>query len=314
MYFPFFRGKQYDLLAIKESSGTIADAGFIPIIEPVKESLNGLNRCLSALGDAGAGCILIANPRYGYHADQYDGLQEFIQECGTDVPNLSIGILLQDTTRLEDVGRIYRLFPEKSFSLIHDGFSDPRGLAEWLSDNQVNCSQVFIENSCGKIYRRHFKGYRRILIRDGFEKRINRKHPEVEEFSDLHLTYEEEGVDGFGDFLIVGDDYSEGGGPAYAVAIHLTYIDDEKDGVMYVHHFKSIRQDTPTDPAGKFLEALNKLVDELKKEGSKIWRTRAVEEFERLHEAKHFPGLGYVKKLSMMHHLETMAMFCQREE
>ena len=30
-------------------------------------------------------------------------------------------------------------------------------------------------------------------------------------------------MDGFGDFLIVGDDYSDTGGPAYAVAIHLTF-------------------------------------------------------------------------------------------
>jgi hypothetical protein len=37
-------------------------------------------------------------------------------------------------------------------------------------------------------------------------------------------------MDGFGDFLIVGDDYSESGGPAYAIAIHLTFITSCQNG------------------------------------------------------------------------------------
>lgn len=314
MYFPFFRGKQYDLLTIKESAGILSEAGFIPIVEPVKESLSGLERCLSALKEAEAECIVIANPRYGDHADQHEGITDFIRNRAGEFPHLSVGILLQESTLLEDVARLCELFRGKSLSLIHNGFSNPKSLVGWLDKTDIVSRQIFIEKNCGKIYRRHFKNLERVLIRDGFEKRINRKHPEVEEFSDLHLTFEEEGVDGFGDFLIVGDDYSEGGGPAYAVAIHLTYIDNEKDDIMYVHHFKSIRQDTPTDPAGKFLEALEKLVVDLRKPNSKIWKTSATEEFERLYEAKHFPGLGYVKKLSMMHHLETLALFFQRDE
>src|SRR3546814_6797061 len=78
----------------------------------------------------------------------------------------------------------------------------------------------------------------------------------MEEFSDLHVTYGDHGMAGFGDFLIVGDVYSEGGGPAYAVAIHLTFIDPDKDDVMYIYHFVSDTKDTPTDPAGKFAQAL----------------------------------------------------------
>ncbi|MBK1851946.1 sce7725 family protein [Marinobacter sp. 1-4A] len=314
MYFPFFRGKQYDLLTIRESTEVLVSAGFIPIIEPVKESFNSLNRCLASLDEAEAECILIANPRYGDHAQQHENLQEFIAEDVNDSPYITIGILLLETTPIEEVERLYNLFKEKKISFIHSGFKKPKDLLLWLIENKVGARQIFIENNCGKIYRRNFKKFDRVLIRDGFEKRINRKHPEVEEFSDLHLTYSEEGVDGFGDFLIVGDDYSEGGGPAYAVAIHLTYIDDAEDSIMYVHHFKSIRQDTPTDPAGKFLEALDKLISAVNEPNSKIWQTEAVKEFVRLHEKKHFPGLGTVKKLSMLHHLETLAIFAKREQ
>lgn len=121
-------------------------------------------------------------------------------------------------------------------------------------------------------------------------------------------------MDGFGDFLIVGDEFSVTGGPAYAVAIHLTCIDPEHDDVMLIHHFKSIRYETPTDPAGKFAEAVQKLVDEVNRPGTIIFRTKAVDEFNGLHLSGHFPGLGYVKKLSMNHHIETLAEYFKSAE
>ena len=116
-------------------------------------------------------------------------------------------------------------------------------------------------------------------------------------------------MDGFGDFLIVGDDYSESGGPAYAVAIHLTFIDPDNDDVMYIYHFVSDTNDTPTDPAGKFAQALKKLINKLESERSNLYETSAIKEFRDLHAKEHFPGLGYVKKLSMKHHIETLAQY-----
>ena len=114
-------------------------------------------------------------------------------------------------------------------------------------------------------------------------------------------------MDGFGDYLIVGDDYSETGGPAYAVAIHLTYLNDEDD--MFIYHFVSDRTDSPTDPGGKFLEALNKLVKQIEEPKSLIYKSSACKEYLELYEKQHYPGLGSVKKLSMQHHLELIAHF-----
>ena len=45
----------------------------------------------------------------------------------------------------------------------------------------------------------------------------NSDYPDNEQFQN-YITYKLEGMNGFGDFLIVGDDYSESGGPAYAVS------------------------------------------------------------------------------------------------
>ena len=116
-------------------------------------------------------------------------------------------------------------------------------------------------------------------------------------------------MDGFGDFLMVGDAFSETGGPAYAVAIHITFINPNEDDQMFIHHFVSDRTDTPTDPAGKFSEALEKLAAEVEQSDTLVTRTEAVEEFIELHHRGHFPGLGYVKKLSMRHHIATLAEY-----
>ena len=117
-------------------------------------------------------------------------------------------------------------------------------------------------------------------------------------------------MDGFGDYLIVGDDYSETGGPAYAVAIHLTYIGAEDD--IFIYHFLSDQTDSPIDPGGKFIEALAKLVKELKRPNSTIFKSKACLEYLDLFDKKHFPGLGYVKKLSMQHHIELIADVLKR--
>ena len=148
-------------------------------------------------------------------------------------------------------------------------------------------------------------------MRDGFKQRKkNALHPPFEHFSDLHITFEDEGMDGFGDFLIVGDDYSESGVPAYAVAIHVTYLQSDDD--MHIFHFVSDRIDSPVDPGGKFLEALKKLTAELNRDNSQLMETDACKEYQNLYDKQHFPGLGYVKKLSMQHHIELIANFQSR--
>lgn len=114
-------------------------------------------------------------------------------------------------------------------------------------------------------------------------------------------------MQGFGDFLIVGDDYTEGGGPAYAVAIHITFINGEDEDIMYIRHFLSDERTTPTDPARKFGQALDNLIEHLESDQSQILETSAIAQFRELHEEGHFPGLGQVKKLSMIHHIETLA-------
>ncbi|MEO0013209.1 MAG: hypothetical protein RLZZ535_1598 [Cyanobacteriota bacterium] len=311
MYYPYFRGKQYDLIAIRENAELFAKSKFIPIIEPVKAVLSGLKRALTDLDDAGAELVLIVNPVNGDHCTNPDPIFQLLKTDLENHSNISPGILLTENMTADEVISICSINGSRLVTLIHAGFTDARMLASKLGTEATKVRHVFFEQHCGKLYRKHFDGSTRVLLRDGFKRQTaNRLYSDQAEFfSDLHVTYQDENMQGFGDFLTVGDEYSETGGPAYSVAIHLTFIDEENDNVMFVHHFKSDRNDTPTDPAGKFAEALKKLFLEVTSPNTKVFRSNAVNEFIDLHNRGHFPGLGHVKKLSMNHHIETLAHY-----
>lgn len=311
MYYPYFRGKQYELITVREMASVFHHAGFCPIIEPVKESLSGLEKALQAVVDVNGRAIMIVNPHHGDLSNGAKPLTELLNKKFANPQScVSAGILLKQDMTVNQVMKIYNAHSNHSPVFIHVGFSEAKALSEQVG-SITNQHHIFLDRVCGKLYQRHFKNVERVLLKDGFQRKRNRDYDLVEPFSDLHVTYIDEGMNGFGDFLIVGDDYSETGGPAYAVAIHITFIDHEQDDVMQIFHFKSERQDTPLDPAGKFAEALDEMMQHLDMPGSKVLNTDAVKEFRTLHEQGHFPGLGYVKKLSMNHHIETLADYFQ---
>jgi hypothetical protein len=307
MYHPYFRGKQFDLLTIREMAPLLSEAGFRSIIEPVRDVLGGLNKSLDAVVETGGRAVVIVNPHHGDLSGAGTQLSDLLKEKFLDMEGISAGILLKHDMTTAEALKCYEQHSSHSPVLIHAGFGEAKALSDSLGTITKDQCHVFFEQYCGKLYTKHFKGGHRVLLRDGFARKRNRDYEPVEKFSDLHATFEDEGMDGFGDFLIVGDEYSESGGPAYAIAIHLTFIDPDKENEMWIHHFLSDRQDTPKDPAGKFAEALANMMKVLNKSNSKILETKAVQEFRKLHEEGHFPGLGHAKKLSMNHHIETLA-------
>lgn len=307
MYYPYFLGKQYELIAIRENAERMSHAAIVPIIEPVKQNMSGLRRALNALVEREIRFVLIVNPQCGELCDIDSAhIHELINDTLSEYPNFSLGYIASQDTSLQEV-TTFANSAVHPVAIVHSGYQRGRELADALANLDKITEHIFIEDYCSKLYRKHFSEKTRVLIRDGFIKRKNREHPDVEHFSDLHITYPDENVDGFGDFLIVGDDYSESGGPAYAIAIHLTFIDPDEDDDMFVKHYVSDRTNSPVDPGGKFLEALQKLADDVGRRNSKIYQSEAVQEFIKCHTRGHYPGLGYVKKLSMQHHIELMA-------
>ncbi len=314
MYYPFLRGKQFELILLRENAKLLKENNIHPIIEPVKEDFKALNRALKVLNNEGLECTLVVNPKSGNNPVNSEKIiNDLFLDSIHDYSNVCIGYILKADSNISDLTGLLKEHNSFNFSIIHYGFTKGKELANAISSYSTIQRHIFIDGFAGKLYQRNFKteDTHRILIRDGFKpQKKNSLYPRSEHFSDLHITYTDERMDGFGDFLIVGDDYRETGGPAYAVAIHLTYLAEEND--MFIYHFISDQTDSPTDPGGKFLEALEKLIEEIDKPDSSIFKSKASEEYQALYEKQHFPGLGYVKKLSMQHHVELIADFLKR--
>lgn len=313
MYFPFLRAKQFELIALREVADLLETCGkVLPIIEPVRKKTAGLAKLLKNYCKRSLKTLLIVNPNVG-ELKVWGGtalamssevqtilkLGEISNDC---IPTFQI----QDYSSASDIQQFFSYYPSRPIAIIHYyNFHDTTLLLEEIRKHgnvQYNC---FIEGCTSKAYRKYYSDFGPVEIADGFNKRRkNNLYPKNEFFSDAYMNFKEENI-GFGDFLIVGDEWNEDGGPAYTIAIHLTYKDDDTN--VWIKHFLSdSNQDDPANPAGKFGEAVKKASDWINAIGYNSAPFSGCIEFNRLNSSKSYPGLGVAKKISMMHHIELM--------
>lgn len=302
MYYPYLRGRQYELLAVREliENDLISD-NVVPIIEPVKETSTLKSTLIKGI-EANKKIYTIVNPEVG-EFNLYDGDY-----------NVNENLLYKyDAILMNKKNTINIDILKESQNIITLYFSrDSIKNFDILKQNDISSNLNFIKD--GNRYSRFFKreGMKIGLIRDPFEKQ-KRNADYVDNtdefFSDDHLYFSEEGYSAFSDYSIVGEDYIVGGFAPVAVAMHIVYFDE--DNSLRIKHFVSDTNDDISNPAGKFKEALGKLVDW--SNGIKEYNeSYAITEFRKLWDQKKYPGLGYVKKLSIMHHLEIMNKFLSR--
>ena len=316
MYFPYLRGKQYELIALRELTPVLVQDKIIPIIEPVKENMNGLIKAIQMYKEPQKGIIIIINPSVGDWKEQNSKLIDNLNKISrlpsitSPLPPVYYGIIINEAMDTTDVKYLVEKVETHKIALIHNGFKYKQEVLDLISElngtkNEV-VYNIFFNDNRRSLYRKSFAklGIPRVIVENSFEVQKNALYQDEDFFSELHAVYSELGMDGFGDFQIVGDQYSENGGPAYAVAIHITYL--SKDEEMFVKHFISDDNSTSRDPGGKFFQALEKLIEFDRDNPSLFYQSTGLQEFKKLHREKHFPGLGVVKKLSIIHHIELI--------
>jgi len=309
MYTPYLRGKQYELLALKERAGLLGTSGsIVPIIEPVREPDGGLDRCLNSLREAAVEVVLVANPRVGAlsGAGIATSLSEYVQHQ-RDV-RWNFGLLIDESTDVRALLAQYdALLPaESELTLIHRGVSsDPDFLRS--ESRRLGRKYDLVDDS---LRQRHFRQFLResigIILHDGFraeERNSGYLAREEGVFTEDNLYFREEGWGGFGDYLTIGSGWTEGGFTPRAVAIHWTYQPSPGAPIM-IRHFTSQSNGDTANVGGKFLEACSKLVRFL---DERDLRGPAANTMRQHLESQTYPGLGIVKKLSVQNHLELMA-------
>lgn len=306
MYFPYLRCKQFELLALRELASKMGDSEKIsPVLEPVKKSTTSLDRAIGSLISNDINFTLIINPIYGDFSGNNVPLIQWIKAKLEDYSNFQIGILVNQFLNLEIIDQsLIEIGYSRPISLIHiHRINDIGSMADWVTDKEVRYN-LYSENIPARRYRGIITPLSKVIFEDKFIPQVKNsdylKVPD-EFFSDEHLFFEEDGYVGFGDYLTIGNDYIETGGLPFAVAIHLTYI--KENSQIWIRHFVSDSNSDRSDVAGKFGEALEKLISFV---DEKRIHTEAVEEFRKYYEEGHYPGLGSLKKLSIKNHLELL--------
>jgi hypothetical protein len=307
MYFPYLRGKQFELIALRELCALFSQElnKISPIIEPVKPS-STLNSTLVELANHKANFSLIINPRVGDLEGQCEKIIEIINSSiPAEYNNYQLAVIIDSKTERNITALIDFLngldLKYNGITLIHKTEINSQNIE--LLNNQLNIVyNVIYFSKTSRRYYREFEANTLVSLDDYFEEQSRNADylNQVSDFSKEYRFYIQDGFVGFSDFLTIGDNYSESGFLPRAVAIHLSYLENEQ---IKVKHFVSDSNEDVADIGGKFSEAINKLV---------IWcneknlNTAAINEFRDLQERGHFPGLGTLKKLSIMNHIELI--------
>ncbi len=311
MYYPYLRAKQYELKAIREFSVEHKEQSSItPILEPVKQQPNALNLAIDEMLTNGLKFALILNPKDGdfkhptVHFDVWFQNEKLMANKDKWIPaflyskrNFSEILSIIDEYTLDHAMIIFRTCMD-----IND--TDAWGIIK-------NKSIEYVVNSFGtttsRRLRSELKNTGKAIIRldDCFKSKVRNADYALDDdelFSEEPFFYAEEGnLDGYSDFTTLPSEYIEGGMLPYALAIHLSYKKNEEQ--LYVHHFVSDSNETNSDIRGKFREAARKVapfyVDKV--------QTEAVKEIiAKANDSEGYPGLGYLKKLSVKNHLELI--------
>lgn len=304
IYYPYLRGRMYDLLALKELvEQRRLSKNIIPIIEPVRDSKE-LLQTVQTLIEFQQPFSVIANPQvsvYGlndtklfplpdlskldfFHPSAIlaaDFSSDFVKTAGLQKSLLIVKdyellkayqktkvLKAVDKVLIPDVARMQLLVADKAIKLV-----DPLTFVKHVEDYQ--------------------------LLEDEF-------------FEPADWNYQVDNFSGFGDYSMVGHVYFDKGMPSRAIALHLIYV--TKTGELRIHHFVSDSNEKMSGQKEKFFEALNKMVLWCRQNMFGLNQTPTLEKLLSYAQQDKFPGLGIIKKLSLMHHFELMSRLLELEK
>lgn len=302
MYYPYLRGRQFELIALREYAQCRGSKNnIIPIIEPVKRTFNSMKLAIPRLIQGDVKFALILNPQVGEISQPWEILTSLKEELNNSSNWIPAFILPNNSPKIAE--QIVEFGLQDVMLICHESIDITDTNIESLIFSQRVKYIVSKEN---RTLKRHLNGKGKSLIRLD-DKFIAQKRnsdyllmPE-EKFSEEHIFYSEEGYTGFSDYTVLVSEFSEGGAAPFAVAIHLTYQKANKE--VWIRHFTSKTNDDRSNIQGKFEEAAAKAVKFLKEEEI---HTFASEELRGYFNNSTYPGLGMVKKISIKNHLELM--------
>ncbi|WP_125709583.1 sce7725 family protein [Companilactobacillus zhongbaensis] len=295
-YYPYLRGRMYDLLALKEAClANELGKNIMPIIEPVRDSKELLDT-VNILVEHEQPFSVIANPQvsvYGLNDTKLHPLPDlsklaFFHPAAILAPDFSSDFIQSDFNNSLLIARNYQLLKAYQNSDLLQKVSgvlipEEARIHQLVKDKAITLTDplTFVP---------HVEDY--AIIDDEF-------------FQPANWYQQIDNYQGFGDYSMVGSHYFDKGMPSRAIALHVIYA--TKDGTLRIHHFVSDSNESMRGQKEKFFEAIKKLADWAPENIHGLNRTTALEELLAYANQTKFPGLGIVKKLSLRHYFQLMS-------
>lgn len=307
MYYPYLRGRQFELIALREYARVKGDNNnIIPIIEPVRTSFNSIKIALPILIENDVKFALIMNPILGDFKTEninsafdliINNLKNELEDRSSWIPTFYV------SNNYKEINSIISKYQLVNVMLMCSETVDSTN-PDFISLTKLGNVNVIVSKE-NRSLKRAFNYLDFILLDDKFKaqkRNIDYLPLPEEKFTEEHLFYKEDGFKGFSDYTPLNSDFTEGGSTPYSVAIHLTY--KKSNGEVWIRHFTSQKNsDNNSDIQGKFAEAAKKAVSFIKEVNL---TTYAAQELVDYFEKAKYPGLGMIKKITIKNHLELM--------
>lgn len=303
MYFPYLRGKQFEIDALLEVPASVYQ-NTLPILEPINVSHPKL---YVSLTNNGIPFILVTNPFYPRTGTlSNNDVQNIIDGELAAHTSLVLGFLIDQRFDINDLNVFLTSNPNREKAIIfryNPAQTDLTLIQTSIGTHPVEYI-IFDEGKTTNRTHNFFNSHpQRVLLTDGFQRQErNADYPLSSTFDSIYNTWRTDGWFGIGDYLSIGDFFRSGGGQAYVVTLHVTI---HTPSSLVMHHFSSTSYpSTGGFTALKFSEANQSLVSSshiipITSNGLTLYRN--------WHANSHNPSLGAAKKASMMHHIELMS-------
>lgn len=310
MYYPYLRGKQFELLALREFiDSNEGECKIFPVIEPVKASFNSMKIALNKFIVENILFAVVLNPQIGELVRRTSTILEELQTELLETDKWMPAFIVNNKPKLIERFIIKGGFQNVMLICSESVNVDDPEFIDLLEQPPIRKVLISGDN---RSLKRKLDSLALEVIRFDDQFKAQKKNADYidileERFTEEHRYYQKDGFHGFADYTVLSSDYSDGGRLPYAVAIHLTYQKNADE--VWVRHFVSDTNDDNTNIQGKFGEAAQKAVEFFNGIG---YSNGAIKELNRYYDQAQYPGLGVLKKISVKSHIELINSILKR--
>lgn len=309
-YFPLFRTRTYEMIAVRELASEMVGTGrIVPIFEPISNS-NSFRKSLQQCVEENLRFLFIVNPKIvnprvnqNFAPNPRLLVKEVIRPTLQEYENWVAAYYVDEKTTLKQMRGFLAFFIDREKALIYTGQPKNEVLEEIGHASGWFAHHVFLKDKVEPTYIETTPIDERVYLADSFNRQD--RNADYEEGPELFTAFNTLSANpdniNFGDYSIESQRYRIGGSQPNVVAAHYIHLNARS---LYVSHFLSNRRNSSSDTKGKTLEALRHLVNALGE--LKPNDTDACREYREMVASGEVCGLGPLKGLSIQHHLEIM--------